>query len=441
MNRPLHFVARTVALATFFLGLFLSSFASAESSRVDVITVQGIIDPIAAGYVERGIATAEMDQARCIIIELDTPGGLDTSMRRIVQKILNARIPVIVYVAPSGARAASAGVFITAAANIAAMAPGTNLGAAHPVGTEGELPETLSEKATNDAAAYIKSIAEERGRNAEWLQDAVRRSVSAPAREALELGVVDLIAPSLEELLREVDGRSVNTVIGESILDTKSVKIFRTDMNFAERLLHIIVDPNIAYVLLSLGTLGILIEFFHPGAIFPGAAGAICLILAFVAFGSLPLNWAGAGLILLAGVLIALELVVPGFGALTAAAVASFIVGSLLLYTPLVPTYPSMPEIQVSRWLIGGIAACMAALSVFVFSAAISSRRARVVTGPQTLIGLTGITTSNLSPVGTVQVASELWSAVAEGEEVIKAGDKIEVVAVEGLILRVRKAQ
>ena len=279
MNKRLAFIGLSLGAA--FLLLLGSPPALAQpGEHVDLITVERVIDPFTAQYVERGLDMAQRDGAQCLVIQLDTPGGSDTPMRVIVQRMLNSSVPIVVYVAPAGARAGSAGVFITLAANIAAMAPGTNIGAAHPVAMPGtEITEIMEEKATSDAAAYVRAIAEKRGRNAEWAEKAVRESASIIAREAVELQVVDLIADDLTDLLDKIDGREVITPDGPVTLSTRGAPVRTIGMNFAENFLHVIVDPNIAYLLLSIGTLALVAEFYHPGAILPAVTGAICLIL------------------------------------------------------------------------------------------------------------------------------------------------------------------
>jgi len=406
--------------------------------HVDVISVKGVIDPLTAQYVHRGVASAQQDGAVCLVIQLDTPGGSDGPMRDIVQDVLNSPVPVVIYVSPAGARAASAGVFITLAADIAAMAPSTNIGAAHPVGITGAITGTINEKATNDAAAYIRAIAERRGRNADWAEKAVRESVSITAREAVEVQAVDLVADDLVDLLEKIDGRKVSTAAGERVLVTKGAELRRIPMSLPQRILHAMVDPNIAYLLLTIGIWALIAEFYHPGAILPGVTGAICLILAFVAFGSLPVNWGGVALIVLAIILFVLDIKVAGYGLSIGGGIA-FVLGSLMIFSPLAPVSPAMPQLAVSRPLIAGMTAAIMAFFLFALSAGIRAQRTRVITGIQAMVGETGVATSDLDPRGTVQAKSELWSAIAEGAEVIKKGERVRVVGVEGVRLRVTK--
>jgi membrane-bound serine protease (ClpP class) len=406
--------------------------------HVDLITVKGVIDPFIAQYVGRGLDTAQGDGAQCLIIQLDTPGGSDAPMRVIVQKMLSSSVPTVVYVAPAGARAGSAGVFITLAANVAAMAPGTNIGAAHPVAMTGtELTEIEEEKTTSDAAAYVRAIAEKRGRNAEWAEKAVRESASIIASEAVESQVVDLIADDLTDLLDKIDSREVIIAAGPVTLRTQGAPVRTIGMNFAERFLHVIVDPNIAYLLLSIGTLALTAEFYHPGAILPGVTGAICLILAFVAFGSLPVNWGGVALIVLAVVLFILDIKVAGFMLSVGGAIA-FILGSLMLFSPFAPPSPTMPRLTVSWPLIALMTVTIASFFLFALSAGLLAQRAKAATGTESLVGATGTAILDLDPSGTVLVKSELWSAVAE-EGPIKKGEQVRVVSAKGVRLKVIK--
>ncbi len=424
-----------LALACLTSGAALVSHS--DSSEVYVLEVKGYIGPPVADYVQRGVRAAESKGAECLVVLLDTPGGLDTAMRGIVEALLGAKMPTVVYVSPKGARAASAGVFIASAANVLAMAPGTSIGAAHPVALEGELTETMEEKVTSDAAAYIRSIAEARGRNVEWLQDAVRKSVSASANEAVDLGVADLVADDVASLLTMLDGKSFTIDSTVVTLETGAASLRRMDMNFVERFLHVLADPNIAYVLLSIGTLGIMIELLHFGLIAPGVIGVVCLVLAFLSFGSLPLNWAGLALVGMAFLLFVVALIMPGFGVPEVGGIICFILGSFFLFGEAGPT---LPEVRVSRWLIGAMGALMSALAGYAVYTITMSRRGVPAMASTTIVGQVGVARSRLNPSGTVQLASELWSAISDREEVIEDGEEVEVTAVEGLRLRVRKA-
>ena len=311
----------------------------AQAPHVLLLTVDGVINPVKERLIARTIRQAEEDGATLVIIELDTPGGLLSSTRDIVEVLLEAPVPVAVYVSPKGARAGSAGTFITAAANFAVMAPGTNIGAATPVAAGGQdLGETLASKVENDAAALIRSIAQERGRNQEKLEDTVREASSFSAREAVELNVVDFIAENLDDLLAQVDGKLVGTASGPRVMDTRDLDRRRVNKNLLENFLELISDPNISFILLTVGGLGIVIELFNPGLIAPGVIGVICLLLAFLALGNLPVNWAGVAFILVAVVLVVLEIQVTGFGILGVGAIISFIVGGLILFGGTSPT-------------------------------------------------------------------------------------------------------
>lgn len=417
-----------------FGGSFLPALAQ-HGERADIIRVKGVIDPFTARYIGRGLDVAQEDGAQCLVIQLDTPGGSDVPMRDIVQRMLNSPVPIVVYVSPAGARAGSAGVFITLAANVAAMAPGTNIGAAHPVAMPGtEMTKIMEEKTTSDASAYIRAIAEERGRNAEWAERAVRESASITAREALNSQVVDIIADDLMGLLDEIDGREVNTALGPAILSTQGATVRTISMNFAENFLHVLVNPNIAYLLLSIGVMALVAEFYHPGAILPGMTGGICLILAFVALGSLPVNGGGVALILLAVALFVLDIEVAGFMLSVGGGVA-FVLGSLMLFSPLVPPSSTMPRFTVSWPLIALMTVSITSLFLFALSAGIRAQRLKVTSGAESIIGITGVATSNLDPRSTVQVRGELWSAVAEGGP-ISQGEEVRVVGVKGVRLR-----
>jgi membrane-bound serine protease (ClpP class) len=443
MRKDMRRIKRLGVIASVILGVMAvllygnRSALAQNAAHVNVAILNGVIDPITAQYVDREVQHAGQDGAQCLVIQLDTPGGSDGAMRDIVQSILNSPVPVVVYVSPAGARAGSAGVFITLAADIAAMAPGTNIGAAHPADITGEITGTMNAKVTNDAAAYARALAERRGRNADWAEQAVRQSVSITANEAVKIGVVDLIADNLLDLLAKIDGETVSTTAGERTLATKDAAIVQVSMSLPQEFLHAIVDPNIAYLLFIIGIIGLVAEFFHPGAIFPGVTGAICMILAFVAFGSLPVNWGGVALIVLAVVLFILDIKVAGYILSVGGAIA-FILGSLMLFSPLIPVSPSAPTFVISRPLIIITTLAITAFFVFALSAGIRAQRVKVVSGIQALVGATGVATSDLDPQGTVQVKSELWSAVADEGKTIRKGEQVTVVATEGVKLKVR---
>lgn len=433
-------VTASWAIILLLLGGWLFGAAVPSSASpvrpVMVLEVRGVIDPIVARYVARGIQAARSNDAELVVIQMDTPGGLDTAMRDIVQSILNSDVPVVVFVAPRGARAASAGLFITMAAHVAAMAPGTNIGAAHPVDlSQGEIPATLQEKVTNDAAAYIQAIAQQRGRNAKWAEDAVRQSVSISSQQALESHVIDFIADDQADLLAKLAGRRVSLHGGERILQVEGSPVLPYPMTWPEQIAHGIVDPNIAYLLLSLGTLALIAEFYHPGAVLPGITGVICLILAFVALGSLPVNWGGVALILLAFALFIADIKVTGI-ALSVAGAISFVLGSLLLFSPFAPVSAGMPRLSVSPWLTAGMTALLAGFFTFALAAGLRARRAPVLVGGNELLGKVGVALSELAPEGIVQVHSETWSATTT-DGPVHAGEQVEVIGRDGLRLRV----
>ncbi len=406
--------------------------SSGDHREVIVITVEGVINPVSAEYITKSIRKAVKNNAEALIIELDTPGGLDTSMRNIVKEIIASEVPVIVYVAPSGARAASAGAFITLAAHIAAMAPGTNIGAAHPVALGEGMDKTMAEKVTNDAAAYIKSIAEKRGRNVRWAEDAVRKSISATETEALKNHVIDLIARDVNSILNEIDGRKVQTVLGERIMRTRDVSVNREEMSLRLKILRLISDPNVAYILMLLGFYGLFFELTNPGAIFPGVIGGICLILAFYAFQTLPVNYAGLLLIILAIILFILEVKVVSHGVLTIGGIISMVIGSLMLFES-----PG-PFIKLSIYLILPAAVATALFFTLTISLALKAYRRKPVTGTEGLLGEEGIARTDItSDGGTALVHGEIWQAFSD--ERIEKGEKIIVDEVKGLSIKVRK--
>jgi len=408
---------------------FISGAARADSATIEVLSVDGTIVPVVASYIDRGISRAESEGAVACIIELNTPGGLLNSTEDIVQRILNARVPVIVYVSPRGSWAASAGTFITISAHIAAMAPGTSIGAAHPVSVGEEMPEDVSKKVTEYSSAWIRSIAETRGRNAEQAELAVSESKSFTASEALEVGLIDLRADDLESLLSQINGRKVTLASGEEvIIDTTDSTQSVNGMNAIERFLHVISDPNIAYILLSLATIGLITEISNPGLIFPGVVGGICLFLAFYSLGVLNAYWAGVLLIFLAIGLFVAEVFTQAFGILTAGGIASLVIGSLILFSH------NSPEMQVNKGLIAGVTILIAAFIAFIVGAAVRGQRRRVATGAEGLIGKVAVAKTSLDPKGTVLVEGELWKAVLDSGKV-EPGEEVTITKVEGLKL------
>lgn len=416
-------------LISLVLLMVLAVSARAEG-EVYVIRIEGLIGPVTSRYFVKTLERATSEGAHCLVVELDTPGGLDLSMRDMIKATLNSEIPVIVYVYPSGARDASAGVFITLAAHVAAMAPGTNIGAAHPVEIGKESSEEMKEKLTNDAAAYIKSIAETRGRNSEWAEKAVRESVSETEEDALKKNIIDFIAKDLDELLEKIDGKKVSVGDAEVILKTKDAVRKRIPMTPRENILSRLANPNIAFILLMLGFYGLFFELSHPGAIFPGVVGGICLILAFFSFQTLPINYAGVLLIILGMGLFIMEALTPTYGPLAIGGVVSLVLGA----TMLVDT--DLPFLRVSWSVIIPVVLVTAAFFLFGMGMVVRAHRRKPTTGRRGMIGLKGDARATIdSRQGQVLVHGELWSAISEKR--IKKGERIKVVDVDGLVLKV----
>jgi membrane-bound serine protease (ClpP class) len=406
--------------------------AAEEKRVVDVITVSEVITPPIGEYVIRSIKQAGVTGAEAIVIQLDTPGGLDLSMRDIIKEILGAPIPVIVYVAPSGARAASAGVLITISANIAAMAPGTNIGAAHPVAMGfGKADETMMEKVENDAVAYGRSIAEQRGRNAEWVEEAIRKSVSVTAEEALKLHVIDVIAKDLNDLLAKIDGREVKLVSGPRVLKTKGAEVNRMEMGFREKVLITISNPNVAYILFLLGLAGLYFEFSSPGVVLPGIIGGISLILSFFAFQTLPVNYAGVLLIIFAVVLFIAEIKVVSHGVLTMGGVVSLVLGSIMLFES------PEPALRVSWSVLIPTVVIVSLFFIAVISIAVRAQMRKVVTGGEGMIGELGEAATAVHEKGKVLIRGEYWNACSKTP--IEKGKKVEVVDIKGLEIEVEE--
>lgn len=402
------------------------------AGHVDVIRVTGAITPITVEQIETQLERSVAGNARALVLVMDTPGGLEASMREIVKLILASRIPVVTYVSPPGARAASAGLFIVTASHVAAMAPNTNLGAASPVSLGGPSDTTLAKKATSDAAALIRSLAETRGRNADWNARAVTEAISASASEAVSLRVVDFVATGLPEVLAQAEGRRV-VVAGDTVrLALAGAEQREIEASFRHKVLSWIVNPNVAYLLLTLGFYGILFELQSPGAILPGVAGAIFLILGFVALQTLPVNVAGLLLIGLAVTFFVLEVKVQSNGVLAAGGVVAFFIGSLILFEP----GPGQ-VFRVSLPVIIGTTLATAALFTFVIGKALGAQKRRVTTGAEGLVGEHGDAVTALAPLGDVRVHGELWRARSE-TGAIAAGAPVEVVAMSGLTLTVR---
>lgn len=419
-------------LLTWVLWFWLLTPGSAiAGSQVVVASYEGVINPVAAEYVRDALDYASAVQAQALILQLDTPGGLDTSMRSIIKDFTASPIPVILYVAPSGGRAASAGVFLTLAAHLAAMAPGTNIGAAHPVAMGGgEMDKTMKEKVENDSAAYIKSLAEQHGRNVKWAEDAVRKSVSATEKEALSLKIIDLVAEDLPALLKAIDGRAVMVGNRKVTLHTAQSSMEPFSMSLRLHILKTLSDPNIAYILMTLGTVGLLAELYNPGAILPGVVGAISLILAFYSFQSLPVNYAGILLILLGIVFFILEALVVSFGILAIGGVTAMVLGSLMLMKT------DAEFLQISWSVIIPVVAAAAGLSLLIVGVGLRALRRKPMTGLEEMIGLVGEARTTVAPRGQIVIHGELWDAVSEVP--LQPGDAAEVTRVEGLRLHVK---
>jgi len=414
-------------------GLGGSLIAAASPTTVEILTVDGTIVPVIADYIDRGISHAEENSATVCIIELDTPGGLLDSTERIVQKIMNADVPIVVYVSPKGAWAASAGTFITLSAHIAAMTPATTIGAAHPVSAGGEeIPEDQMQKIVEFSAKWMRTIAEERGRNMEEAELAVTQSKSFTDGDALEYNLIDLRADNLESLISQINGWEVTLASGEEVvIDTADYAQTRNEMNDIEKFLQTISDPNIAYILFTLATIGLITEISNPGMVFPGVAGGISLFLAFYSLGVLNAYWGGIALILLAVGLFIAEYFTTSFGLFTAGGIISLVIGSLILFS-------HSPGVEVSRGLIAGVTAGIAAFAVFVVGAIIRGQRRRKATGAEGMIGTIAIAKTPLDPTGTVLAQGELWTAASEGGKVVP-GEEVIITKVEALKLWVTK--
>ncbi|MGD9379745.1 MAG: nodulation protein NfeD [candidate division WOR-3 bacterium] len=396
-----------------------------------IADLDGVISPASSSYLVRVIEVAERDDAACLIFMIDTPGGLDVSMRQITKRILSAEIPVVVYVAPKGARAASAGVFILYASHVAAMAPGTNVGAAHPVSMGGEqMDSVMTEKVTNDAVAYLRALAKERGRNAEWAELSVRESASVDAEAALGLGVADLIAVDEDELIEKLDGREVKVQDVVVVLDTRDSQKREVKMTLRERLLLLLTNPNVAYILLLLGVYGLFFELQNPGMIFPGVVGGICLILGFYSLHVLPVNYAGVALIILSAILFILEIYVTSQGLLTIGGVVALVFGSLILFES------DVPYLRVSWEVIMLVVIIVAGFVIFLLTLGVRAQFRRKTTGSEGIVGKIGTAKTDIGPTrGTVFVHGEFWNAMSDST--IKKGSSIKVLSVKEMLLRV----
>ena len=419
-----------------FLFLVFLWFASPvfAANQIVVVKISGAINPAVAEFVSQEIHQANKEKQALIVLNMDTPGGLDTSMRQIIKEIQSSHVPVASYVSPSGSRAASAGTFITIASHIAAMAPGTNIGAAHPVnmmGGNNEQESTMDKKVVNDAAAYIRSLAELRNRNSHWAELAVVKSVSISAEEAKRLNVIDLIAGNVKALTLAIDGREIQTASGPMILKTGRLEIVYHEMSPRLKMLDIISNPNVAYVLMMIGVVGLYFEMSNPGLVFPGVIGAVSMVLAFYAMQTLPIDYAGLLLVLLGALFFIAEIGVMSYGLLSLAGVVSIFLGSTMLIDS------DDPAMQISQSILYPTLGLTIVFSIGIIVFATQTRNLKMQGGAEGMLGETGIVKENLNPHGRVLVHGELWEAECEGE--IMEGEHVIVESVEGLKVRVKK--
>jgi membrane-bound serine protease (ClpP class) len=415
-----------------FLLFILSVSLFAQRNSIHLIKIDGVINPVATEYILESIEKAEDANVELLIIEMDTPGGLMVSMHDIVKGILGADVPIAVYVSPSGSRAGSAGVFITIAAHIAAMAPGTNIGSAHPVNMSGsqDTSQVMEEKIVNDAVAHIRSVAQKRGRNADWAESAVRESANITEKEAVRLNVVEYIVPTVDSLLIAINGKEVEVLSGIRVLDTENARIESYEMNWRQKALDILSDPNILYILFLIGITGISLELYNPGSILPGVVGGICIILFLYSVQTIPVNIAGILLIIFSAILFLLEIKIPSYGLLTIGGVVSLVLGSLMLVDS------PLPFLQISWKVILGATITITLFFIFAIGFAIRAYRKKPSTGKEGLVGEEGVTIEALSPTGQIEVHGEIWKAVSDQK--IKKGQQVIVEEVDAQHLRLK---
>lgn len=424
---------RLMKLVLAFLLILLCASALAQQPVVYTIQIEGPIEPAVALYVHRAIQVSERNDVQALIVLLDTPGGLGQSMDDITKDFLASDVPIVVYVWPQGAKAASAGAIITLAANIAAMSPATNIGAAHPVGIGGEQPdEVMSKKLENDAAASARKLARERGRNVQVAESFVRKSISLTQDEAKKQNVIDIIADNQKDLLRQINGRKVKTAAGEVTINTKNARVVPIIPSLRERFLHVVGNPNVAYILMLIAIYGIIFELQNPGSVFPGVVGGIALILALFSFAVLPVNLTGVLLIVLGIALLVTDVFLPGHGILTVGGLIAFVSGSLILFET------GSPVFRISVTLVVTMAVVTGAFFLFAVGAGIRAQKAKVVTGKEGMIGQVAEARTDIAPKGKVFAEGSWWNAVTEGEP-IKKGELVRITGMDKLLLKVKK--
>jgi membrane-bound serine protease (ClpP class) len=423
------------ALSVLTGGVGLSAKGGDASARPTVVllSVDGTVNPALADYIVKGIEQAEEKSATCVIIRMDTPGGVVTTTKTIIKAMVNAKVPVVVYVAPSGSSASSAGALITVAADVAAMAPGTNIGAAHPVAGGGqEIGAAMSEKIINDLTAYIRGIAVRKGRNAQWIEQAIRESVSITAKEALEIGVIEIVADSLPDLLKKLDGRKIQKEGRSYVLNTSDAHVERVMPGLRFKILDVVANPNIAYLLMMIGGIGIMMELYNPGMIFPGVVGGICLLLSFFALQVLPVNYVGILLMILAVILFIAEIKVVSYGLLSVGGIVSLTLGSVMLFES------GEDAMRVSWSIIVPTVAAVSAFFIFALGLVVRAWMRQPLTGTQGLVGELGVTLTDIDKEGKVAIHGEYWNA--RSDQRIPKGSKVRVASVEGLHIKVTPA-